>query len=240
MSPATASPALAPTLADACGLDLAAYRPEHVDERVRRALVRERLPGARALARLLVADPGARARFRRAIAVSVTGLFRDREQFELLDRELLPPLLADGRELTVWSAGCADGSELYSVALLLERHGALGRARLLGSDLLPENLAAAERAVYRGQTMPPRLRERARFERRDLVAEPAPAGPFGLVLCRNLAIYLTATATDALYGRLAAALARGGVLLLGRSERIARPGELGLERAGSHAYRRRS
>ena len=115
-------------LSDAAGLELTAYREAHVRERVRRALEREGVAGAGQLARLLKADPQARARFRRSVAISFSGLFRDPAQFELLERELLPPLLASEGRLRVWSAGCADGSELYSVAVLLQRLNALDRA----------------------------------------------------------------------------------------------------------------
>jgi len=48
-------------------------------------------------------------------------MFRDAEQFDLLERELLPELAQRFRRLRVWSAGCSDGSELLSVAILLER-----------------------------------------------------------------------------------------------------------------------
>lgn len=73
----------------------------------------------------------------------MTGLFRDPAQFALLRAEILPPLLADDRRISVWSAGCADGSELHSVAMLLAQLGALSRSLLLGSDLLEENLVLA-------------------------------------------------------------------------------------------------
>lgn len=171
-----------------------------------RALEREGAASVNELVRRLDADPGARRRFRMSVAVSVSGLFRDPAQFELLERTLLPPLLAGGRRITVWSAGCANGTELYSLAIVLQRLGALERAHLLGSDLLEENLAEARR----------------------------------LVLCRNLAIYLAPAARHALHETLAGALAPGGVLLLGRSERLTRPEALGLESVAPHAYRRAS
>jgi chemotaxis protein methyltransferase CheR len=112
-------------LSRATGLDLSAYRVEHVAERVRRALERERIASVEELMRLLARHAAARARFRRSVAVSVSGLFRDPAQFELLERELLPPLVERPGRVTVWSAGCADGSELYSVGILLDRLGAL-------------------------------------------------------------------------------------------------------------------
>lgn len=234
------TPGATHALSESADLELAAYREEHVRERVRRALDREGLTHETALADLLSRDAAARGRFRRSLAVSVSGLFRDPEQFDVLEHELLPPLLADGRRLRVWSAGCADGSELYSVALVLERLGALGRSSLLGSDLLDENLAAARAGVYGGVTFDACLRARIRWERRDLVRAGAAPGPWNLILCRNLAIYLAPAAKAVLHERLVATLAPGGVLLLGRSERLARPAALGLERAATHAYRKAS
>ncbi len=226
-------------LSRASGLPLSTFQGEHVGERVRRGLEREGVRDVAALAGRLAKEPSARTRFRRSIAVSVSGIFRDAEQFAQLERELLPPLLADSRRVRVWSAGCADGSELYSVAVLLARHGALDRAHLLGSDLLEENLVLARRGSYDGTTLPESLRQAARWEQRDIVSAGAPAGSWSLVLCRNVVIYLTPAARQAVHASLSRALRPGGILLLGRSERLVDPWRLGLESAGPHAYRRR-
>jgi chemotaxis protein methyltransferase CheR len=236
----TAADPLLGALGRAAGLDLSGFRSEHVEERVRRSLEREGVADTSELVRLIRSDAEARQRFRRLVAIPFSGLFRDPDQFDLLERELLPALLAGGRRPTVWSAGCADGSELYSLALVLERLGALDDAVLLGSDLLEENLAAARRGVYGDVEIGPALRARVRWERRDVLREGAPPGPWLLVLCRNVAIYLTAAARAALHATLAGALAPGGILLLGRSERLAQPAALGLERAAPHAYRRKA
>ena len=134
---------LPPALAEASGLELRAYREDHVCDRVRRALLREEAATVEELVTLLRANGSARERFRRSVAVSVSGLFRDPAQFELLEREVVPALVPHRGPIRVWSVGCADGSELYSVALVLERLGVLGRAHLLGSDLLEENLVAS-------------------------------------------------------------------------------------------------
>jgi chemotaxis protein methyltransferase CheR len=225
-------------LARAAGLALDAYRRDHVGERIRRALQREGVPDIGSLASLIARDQEARSRFRRSVAVSVSGLFRDPAQFDLLEGTLLPQLISGGRRISVWSAGCADGSELYSVAVLLQRLRALDRALLLGSDLLDENLAFARRGVYDGMSFPSSLRAHMRWERRDLVREGATPGRWRLILCRNLAIYLAPAAKRALHEVLAEALARGGFLLLGRSERISDPERIGLRRIAPHAYMR--
>ncbi len=215
------------------GLPLASFRREHVDQQVERACARERVSGAEALARTLRSDGEARRRFRRSVAISHGAMFRDPEQFKLLEEVVLPRLLAGGTRLSVWSAGCSDGAELHTLGLLVSRLGVLDRTVLLGSDLLEENLALARAGDY-----PAELRARMRWERRDLAADGPPPGRWRLVLCRNVAIYLTPEARQALYSTLAAALATRGILLLGRSERLIDPASLGLRRAGPHAYER--
>jgi chemotaxis protein methyltransferase CheR len=227
-------------LSAASGLALEAYRPELVRDRIDRALAREPARDVEELARRLHDDPAARARFRRSIAVSVSGLFRDPAQFDVLEHEVLPALMARGRAVTVWSAGCADGSELYSVAMLLERLGGLDRARLLGSDVLEENLALARRGRHGDVAIGGSLRARPRWERRDLTRDGPPHGRWRLVLCRNVAIYLAPAAREALHEMLAAALAPDGVLQIGRSERLSDPEALGLRRIAPHTYRKAS
>jgi chemotaxis protein methyltransferase CheR len=232
----TATPAQLGLLSHACGLDLRTFRTAHVEERIRRALERERVSTPSGLVARLASDPAARSRFRRSVALSVSGMFRDPEQFDLLEKQLLPPLLDQPGTVTVWSAGCANGTELFSLAIVLERLGALGRARLLGSDLLEENVMAARRAFGQDGSLPQGMR--ARFERRDLAGDGPPAGKWRLILCRNVLIYLAPEARQAAIAALAGALARDGILLLGRSERFPDPASLGLRRVVPHAYRR--
>ena len=217
----------------ACGLPLTSFRPEHVCEQVERARRREQVESDEALASRLGRDGEARRRFRRSVAISHGALFRDPEQFELLETTLLPRLLERGERLSVWSAGCSDGAELHSLGLLLERLGALERTLLLGSDLLEENLVLARAGNY-----PSALRGRMRWEERDLSADGPPPGPWRLVLCRNVAIYLEPGARGRLYETLVAALSARGILLLGRSERLLDPGALGLLQVAPHAYER--
>jgi chemotaxis protein methyltransferase CheR len=226
------------SLARASGLPLGHFRSDHVAEQVERALARGGFADAAALSRRLARDPDARTRFRRSIAISHSKMWRDAEQFQLLERVLLPRLLEDGRRLTAWSAGCADGTELYTLGLVLGRLGALERALLLGSDLLDENLALAREGRYDGYEIPEAVRTRVRWERRDLVADGPPAGRWRLVMCRNVAIYLAPHARRRLYETLVSALAARGVLLLGRSERLLDASSLGLRPVAPHAYER--
>jgi chemotaxis protein methyltransferase CheR len=189
-----------------------------------------------ALAHRLKRDPDARRRFRASVAISVSGSRRDPQQFHVLERDVLPTILEREGSVRVWSAGCADGSELYDVGGLLQSRGALDRSYLLGSDILEENLRRALK--QEGTAAPAPVRARVRWEKRDLVTDPPPPGAWRLILCRNLAIYLRPGVRDDLHRKLTGALAPGGFLMLGRSERIRDPAAIGMVTAGPNVYRR--
>ena len=59
------------------------------------------------------------------LTVGETYFFRDRKLFEILESRILPSLIQErrktGRQLRIWSAGCATGEEPYSIAILLRR-----------------------------------------------------------------------------------------------------------------------
>ncbi|MBO1079363.1 CheR family methyltransferase [Roseomonas haemaphysalidis] len=112
-----------------------------------------------------------------AITIGETFFFRYAEQFAALRNTILPTLLsrnAASRRLRIWSAGCANGSEPYSIAILLRE--LLGpaledwRITLLGTDLNAQALEAARQAEFTAwslRALPPAERER------DFVARPA-------------------------------------------------------------------
>jgi chemotaxis protein methyltransferase CheR len=89
------------------------------------------------------------------ITIGETFFFRDAGQFAALERIILPAILeANGatRRIRIWSAGCANGAEPYTVAILLRR--LLGPAlaewqvSILGTDINPEAVASARRGRF--------------------------------------------------------------------------------------------
>jgi chemotaxis protein methyltransferase CheR len=229
-------PSLVVELSHAAGLDLAVFRRQHVAERVRAALEREHVSDEPELARLLSRCPDARARFRRLLVGGANPL-RVRRQLDLLERELLSDLLADGRLLTVWSAACGDGSALYDLALLLDRRDVLDRSLLLGTDPLEENVAAARKGGPSDASAAPPAPGTIRWERWDVVRDGAPRGGWRLVLAGDVLRPLASAPRRTVLRALAGSLAPGGLLFLDRAGRCDAPG-LGLERVCGQVYRR--
>jgi chemotaxis methyl-accepting protein methylase len=172
------------------------------------------------------------------IAIKVSRFYRNPEAFELLRRELLPDLRG-ARPLRAWCAGCGNGEEAYTVAMLLDEAGALGAVE--ATDIDPAALAAGERAVYplaAAEDLPldlaarylapvdnawvevgAQLRRRVRFTRHDLVFAALPGWTgFDLVSCRNVLIYLQSQPRREALRNLCAALRPGGLLFLGEAE----------------------
>ena len=183
-----------------------------------------------------------------AVTVGETYFFRDGWHFELAISELLPAarerLKRGGPGLRAWSAGCASGEEIYSLAIRLAEEGALEGADLLATDISIAALEKARRALYRPWSLrglalerserwlTPRdklfelnegIRESVRFEMLNLAADEYPSRPRGigeldLILCRNVLIYFDAKTVAAVAVRLAASLRPGGLLLTGPSD----------------------
>jgi chemotaxis protein methyltransferase CheR len=137
------------------GLELPAARQPDLRRAVDRALATTGLADGDELYRRL-RDPAGRQAldaFVGDLTIGETHFFRNRPQFEALERHILPELIERrraSRRLRVWSAACSTGEEPYSLAILLERllpDRASWDVRILATDI---NRAALERA-RRGQ-----------------------------------------------------------------------------------------
>lgn len=227
------------------GLDARAYRRTSLRRRVPACLRALRVDAIADARRLLWRNPSLVPTAAGALLIGVTSFFRDPAVFGPLADPLLPALARSGRRLRVWSAACSDGAELYSVAMLLAELNVLHRCELRGTDCRGEAVSRAAAGEYDAaaacRTVPPELRERylepvdadasahrIRPRLRDAVTwraanvfdAPEP-GPWDLILCRNLAMYLRPAAAGLLWRGLAGALRPGGLLVVGTAERPA-------------------
>ena len=186
-----------------------------------------------------------------AVTINETFFFRFAEQFDVLRRVLLPELLrhaAQERRLRIWSVGCSNGAEPYSIAILL--HDLLGeqlpdwRITITGTDIDADALENARAALYtpwalrtlaeperlrlfdrQGERyrLKPRYRGMVRFEHHNMMSlfEPASAlqfTDFDLILCRNVLIYFRHDVATGMVGALAQRLLPHGTLFVGHAE----------------------
>ena len=196
---------------------------------------------------LLDRDPSEYDRLIDTLTINVTKFFRNQEVWAVVEDEVVPRLFeGNPAPRRIWSAGCASGEEIYSVAMLLrgwaERFGRtreLERFHLLGTDIDRRSLAAARRGSFpelsMGETPPelldrwfspgppyqidPIIQERVEFTSRDLISGEIEPDQH-LIFCRNVIIYFDRGIQEELFDRFYEALVPGGFLVLGKVETL--------------------
>ncbi len=222
------------------------YRRRAARHRVEERMKELGVPDFPAYLDTLRSDPAELAGLADLMRVTVTRFFRDRESWWELKDMVLPGILAQtsAREaVRAWSAGCCGGEEPYSLAIIWQEQFASSDRRLeiLATDIDAASLERASAARYGSGSLrevPPEMRERwfgregglwrvrdevkrlVRFEERNLMTDPPPSA-MDLILCRYLPFtyYRTERLAEACR-RLHGALRPGGVLVVGRKERL--------------------
>lgn len=232
------------------GIDLSQYRRAYLERRIAARLRTLDLHSYRQYVDLLDADPNEYLQLIDTLTINVTEFFRDKVVWDSMRRNVFRPMLdskAEGRSRTIrfWSAGCATGEEPYSLAMMLVDMMGHDASRflvsVLGTDLDNEALAKAERGVYdmdKGKRIPPgyqvrftrpinassfeiapEIKHLVRFRQTSLFGE-APLRVVDLIVCRNVFIYFDKEQQRRVLDMFYDSLARGGYLVLGRSEKL--------------------
>jgi len=229
------------------GLDLLGYKDRYARRRLSVRLRARKCASLEDYLELLEREPEEWDRLVAALSINVSNFYRNPETFETIRTRLLPEIIQWRQQhgqprLKLWSAGCADGDEAYSLAILLREHfpGPLATmaVSILGTDIDEDSLARARAGSYpesRLQDLPPGLREKhfsprgeewvvrrrvaalVRFQRQDLLRDPA-LEDLDLVVCRNVLIYLSREEQEGILDRFSISLRPGGYLVLGKTE----------------------
>ena len=225
------------------GLDLSSYKREQMLRRLGAVMAKTGVRNLVDLASMLERDPSRIDEVRDQLTINVSEFFRDPDRFAYLERHVLPEILRGNRRPTLWSAGCSNGAEPYSLAILMRELMPGGGYRIVATDIDRGILAQAQAANgYREADVrnvsPARLakhfrregdryvvvesiRRAVEFRHQNLLADPFEEG-LDLIVCRNVVIYFTEEAKDALFQRMALALREGGVLFVGGTESLSR------------------
>ncbi len=232
------------------GVDISGYSSTFVLRSIRKRLGRSGASSVPDYVKLLRSSEEETTQFIGALSINVTDFFRDEGAFEALSEKVIRPVLrtkgGSGGIVRVWSAGCATGQELYTVAMCLEeelkrlddRENIMGS--VTGGDLSKTALAFARRGIYTKEqvkNVPLRmlkeyfvekggsyevgdvLRRRVRFVNENLLAEPQ-SRFFDIVVCRNVLIYFSRPMHDQVVMNLHRSLRPRGYLMLGRTESL--------------------
>jgi chemotaxis methyl-accepting protein methylase len=226
-------------LFEAAGLRAHHYRPETLHRRIPACLRQLRVTNLAEARRLLERDRSKIASAIGALVIGVTSFFRDESVFTNFTGIVLPALPRPPQRRRIWSVGCSDGEEVYSVAVLLAEAGLLPGSHLLGTDCRAPAIARAREALYGAaalRTVPsrcwdkyflkdqtqlriaPQLRAAAHWRVADVTQTREPGG-WDVILCRNVVMYLRPDVAGAVWHEFERVLRPGGFLILGKAER---------------------
>lgn len=177
--------------------------------------------------------------------IGVTKFFRDKQSFELLEKQVLPDIIKNKPEreaIKVWVCACSTGQEAYSIAILLneclEKAGKQTEVKIFATDIdeksieiasknqYPESIRKDIPAAYLKKyfikegsfySLIPVIRKQVVFAKHDVTKSP----PFiknDLVTCRNMLIYMNNELQAKILSTFHFSLNQGGYLFLGSSE----------------------
>ncbi len=238
-------PAIGRFLDESLKMDEDAVGKGAVSRAIQEAMREEGISDPHVYEELFVSSQDVRQRFINAVVVGETWFFRDRGPFTSLARharEIQNDLSVN--VLKILSVPCASGEEPYSIVMTLFNAGlAPASFSVDGVDISTRALDSARRACYgsgsfrgnlgeefagffevtpHGRLLSRHVVKQVTFHHANLLLPGSLAGqgPYAVIFCRNLLIYLTSEARREIFDRLDRLLLPGGILFSGHTETI--------------------
>jgi len=229
------------------GYDFRQYSPTSVKRRLKEMVAVDHLDSISSLQERVFRDPDMLNRLVSSMSIQASHLFRD-PKFFLAFRRKAVPLLRTYPLIRIWHAGCANGEEVYSMAILLKEEDLLNKSLLYATDINVEALQIALHGAYstqhieacernykeaggraslasyferegRKSRITKDLRDHIVFTRHNLVTDGS-FNEFNVILCRNVLLYFTQELRNRVHALLHGSLMRFGLLALGAQETI--------------------
>lgn len=174
------------------------------------------------------------------ITINVSEFFRNYKNWEIMEEDIVPPLLKRTSRPLIWSAACSTGEEPYSLAMLLSKYMPLSSINILATDIDEDILEKAKNGIYSAKSIDnvPKeyfekffvkqgevykisddIRRCVTFKKHNLLADTYPQN-CDFIVCRNVLIYFTEEAKEDIYKKFGDCLKTDGVLFVGSTEQI--------------------
>jgi chemotaxis methyl-accepting protein methylase len=193
-------------------------------------------------------DPEEKSCLSQILTVTITRFFRDKEVFDILENSIIPAILKNKKgkdEFKIWSVGCANGEEPYSLSMLwkekFEKILPQIRLTILATDINESLLGRAREGRYKKSSskevleeilrrffkiengfyiLDRSIRESVEFKKHDIIHGELFSG-MDIIFCRNLAFtYFSKECQMNVLKKIARSLNEGGYLIIGKDESL--------------------
>jgi len=109
------------------GFDFTAYHPDMLERRIKNRIISSMAGTAEDYFLILKKNPDEPRRLIENFMINVSRFFRDPLYFELLTNSIIPDIIntkqkQNDNTIRIWSAGCSNGEEAYSLAIILNEY----------------------------------------------------------------------------------------------------------------------
>ncbi len=234
-------------LFDNYGYDFREYSYPSINRRILQRVAMEGFDSIAELHQHVRQDHVLADRLLRDLSINVTEMFRDPEFFLALRNRVIP-LLGKNEHIKIWSAGCATGEEVYSLAILLRETGLYERSLLYATDFNAKAIETARNGIlplgqmkvnvknyhraggitdfgdyyqanYDGALIERSLKNNIQFGFHNLTGDDA-FMDVQMIVCRNVLIYFNRKLQRHVFTLFHDSLAEGGFLCLGPVESL--------------------
>lgn len=241
-------------------IDLSSYKERQMKRRIDSLITRHSIATYTDYVEKLRTNKEMFDEFVTFLTINVSEFYRNPDQWTLLEKEILPQILAKNKKPRIWSAACSTGDEPYSLAMLLAKYIPMRDIHIIATDIDKQILEKAKAGLYNVKSLKAlptefidkyfikindtsykikdEIKNCVEFKQHNLLKDEYPS-QCDLIVCRNVVIYFTEEAKEAIYRKFSNALIPGGVLFVGSTEQIIQPASVGFESIRAFFYRKR-
>lgn len=237
-------------------IKLDAYKEVQMHRRIEFFISKTPARNVREFITLCKRDATMREQFLDLITINVTEFFRNSETF-LQIKDIFRKTLPKKDTYTIWSSACSNGSEPYSVAMILESIEVCNY-KILATDIDENVLRYARRGIYKEDEIAEvpnyylvnffekqndayhiknSIKNKITFKKHDLILDEFPCD-LDFILCRNVVIYFKKEEKMKIYNKFYNSLNDKGVVFIGATENIYDYNQIGFNKLGTFFYQK--
>lgn len=241
-------------------IDLSCYKERQMKRRIDALITRSNVSGYDEYLTLLQTDQDKLEEFIAYLTINVSEFYRNPEQWQLLEKEMLPYLFERfGQNIKIWSAACSTGDEPYTLVMLLAKFIPMNQIQIIATDIDKQVLSKAQVGLYdekslrglpkeyvtkyftkvgaRSYQIADEVKRCVSFRQHNLLKDPY-IKDCNMIICRNVMIYFTEEAKAEINKRFCNSLKQDGLLFVGSTEQIIAPNTLGFSTFKSFFYKK--
>lgn len=221
-------------------IDLSCYKERQMKRRIDSLISRNSYTDYDTYYNALLQDSHLFNEFINYLTINVSEFYRNPAQWEVLEKEIVPRLLENKKNLKIWSAACSTGEEPYSLVMLMTKFMKLENISIYATDIDDDAINKAKIGVYNEKSLANlpdefiskffiknlntyKIKEEVKkcveYKKHNLLMDKYPEN-CDLITCRNVLIYFTEEAKNNIYTQFSKALSPNGVLFVGSTEQI--------------------